>query len=62
LQHLFILVNRVVFDDNDVITLTDFAMLILLGFSLPLLLSLKSRKGGWDGDVLLHIVLHMKQA
>jgi hypothetical protein len=58
LKRLFILVIRAVFDDNGVIAFTNFTVLLRLSFSLPLRLSFKSRRGGWDRDVLLHISLY----
>jgi hypothetical protein len=42
LQRLLILIIEVVFNNDDIVTLTDYAVLLRLGFLLPLRLSLKS--------------------
>jgi hypothetical protein len=46
LQRLFVLIIRTVLNDDDVVSFTNFAMFFLLGLSLPLCISYKSRRGG----------------
>ena len=58
LQCFFIfIVIRAGLDDNGVTAFTDFAVLFPFGLRFPLRLSFKSRRGGQDKDVLLHITL-----
>jgi hypothetical protein len=46
LQRFLILVVGAVFNDDVIVTLTDFAALLRLGLHLSLRLLLKSRRGG----------------
>jgi hypothetical protein len=46
LQRFFILVIQAIFDDDNIVAFTDFAVLLRFGFSPSLRLSLKSRRGG----------------
>jgi hypothetical protein len=57
MECLLVFIVRGVFDGDGVVTLTDFAALLLLTLSLPLRIFCKSWWGRWVGDIFHSIIL-----